>query len=182
MRGTKAHWCASAWRSLSVLLLCEFGISTCSPLVAVARWCSREVRVRLDRDFCPGGPCNRPSSTRPRRDHPVYSRNFPFAWSRLWGLARWGHDPSVTGRSARHQNSLVGCGLCHADDSSFIHHLVPVPHPRSRRVGAVVWPPSQRGFRLGFPCLFKPSACGQHPANSEGSRPVRRASVQPVAW
>ena len=51
VRGTWAHWCASALRSLSVLLLYEFGISTCSPPVAVARWCSREVPVRLDRDF-----------------------------------------------------------------------------------------------------------------------------------
>ena len=51
VRGTWAHWCASALRSLSVPLSCEFGISACSPPMAVARWCSREVRVRLDRDF-----------------------------------------------------------------------------------------------------------------------------------
>ena len=104
------------------------------------------------------------------------SATTPFAWSRLWGLARWGHDPSVTGRSARHQNSQVGCRLCHADDGSLIHHFSACPcHIYVRDVWA-----QSCGLSLCEASAWASHPCGQHPADSEGSRPVRWASVQPV--
>ena len=85
VRGTWAHWCV---------------LTPCSPPMAVARWCSREIGVRLDRDFhhrlatvasdLHGVLVDVATDLRPpARDNPVCSRNFPLAWSRLWGLARW---------------------------------------------------------------------------------------------
>ena len=136
VRGTWAHWCASALRSLS--MAADF----------------HGVRVDLATDL-----------RLPVRDNPVYSRNFPFAWSRLWGLARWDHDPSVTGRSARHQNSRVGCRLCHADDGSLIHHLSACPcHIYARDVWAQSCglSPCEASAWASHPWLFNP----QHVANT----------------
>ena len=66
----------------------------------------------------------------------VYSRNFPFAWSRLWGPARWDHDPSITGRSAtRVAPWVVVCAM--PTNGSLIHHLAACPcHIYARDVWA----------------------------------------------
>ena len=37
---------------------------------------------------------------------------------RLWGLARWGHDNSSTGRPSRHWQSPSTCSFCHDMDGS----------------------------------------------------------------
>ena len=100
MRGTGAHWCV---------------LTPCSPPVAVARWCSWEIGVRLDRDVhhrlatvasdLHGFLVDVTTDLRlPARDNAVCSRNFPFAWSRLWGLARWAR--SLCDRSVR--SKLIG--------------------------------------------------------------------------
>ena len=118
----------------------EFGISACSPMVAVARWCSREVRVCLDRDFhhrlaamaadLQGSGCDvRPSSTRPRQ-HSLLSQ-LPVRLVSAMGTCSLGPRPLC--RSARHQNSPEGCRLCHADDGSLIHHLTVCPCHNSAR-------------------------------------------------
>ena len=70
----------------------------------------------------------------PARVNPVYSRNFPFAWARLWCLARWGHDSSSTGRSARHRNNFDGCPPCNDIDGSLEHHLSHCPHHSVARI------------------------------------------------
>ena len=117
----------------------------------------------------------------PVRDNTVPLPQLPVRLVSAMGTSSLGPRPLC--RSARHQNSPVGCRLCHADDGS--------PHPTTSQRARATTPLETCGrsrvaslpARLppGLPTLARqPSACGQHPADSEGSRPVRRASVQPA--
>ena len=175
-QGTWAHWCTSAFRSLSVSHPGDFGISPGSPPSSVSRWFSREVGTRLDHDLhlrlmamaydLHGVRVDLATSHFSSAQHnPIYSRSLPFAWSRSWGLARWGHDPSSTGRSARHQNRPVACPLCLADDGSLAHHLSVCPcHSAARDLWAhsCGFDVTEAATWAAHPLLFNP----QHEANT----------------
>ena len=175
-QGTWAHWCTSAFRSLSVSHPGDFGISPGSPPSSVSRWFSREVSTRLDHDLhlrlmamaydLYGVRVDLATSHFSSAQHnPIYSRSLPFAWSRSWGLARWGHDPSSIGRSARHQNRPVACPLCLADDDSLAHHLSVCPcHSAARDLWAhsCGFDVTEAATWAAHPWLFNP----QHEANT----------------
>ena len=175
-QGTWAHWCTCAFRSLSVSHPGDFGISPGSPPSSVSRWFSREVSTRLDHDLhlrlmamaydLHGVRVDLATSHFSSAQHnPIYSRSLPFAWSRSWGLARWGHDPSSTGRSARHQNRPVACPLCLADDGSLAHHLSVCPcHSAARDLWAhsCGFDVTEAATWAAHPWLFNP----QHEANT----------------
>ena len=106
--GTWSHWCASALHSFSIALLPG------SPPSSLHRWFSREVSPCLDRALrhrlsamvsCLHGVNEDTLSDNflPVRENPVYSFNLPPSAFCLWGLARWGHDHSSTGRPSRHR-------------------------------------------------------------------------------
>ena len=61
---------------------------------------------------------------------------FPFAWTCLWSLARWGHDHSSTGRSARHfEQPCCMPFVCQGDD----HISVYPDHRAARASWALLW-------------------------------------------
>ena len=56
--------------------------------------------------------------------HPViYGRGTSPDHARLWGLARWGHDPFPGGRSARHSGLPTVCSFCSAPVGDILHCL-----------------------------------------------------------
>ena len=128
LQGTWSHWCASALRSLSVP---HPGLG--SPPTAVRRWLSREAIPRLDRDLrlrlaamaeLHGVRVDVSSDNFfLARENPVYSFNLPPSAVRLWGLVRWGHDLSSTGRSSRHRLGPSSCPFCNDVDGSLVQHL-----------------------------------------------------------
>ena len=137
VQGTWSHWCASALRSLSVPHPGHVGISLGSPPSAVRRWFSREA-IPLDRDLrlrlaamasdLHGVRVDVSSDNfLPARENPVYSFNLPPSAVRLWGLARWGHDLSSTGRPSRHRLGPSSCPFCNDVDGSLVHHLSSCP-------------------------------------------------------
>ena len=63
----------------------------------------------------------------PARENPVYSFNLPPSAVRLWGLARWGHDLSSTGRPSHHRLKPSSCPFCNDVDGSLVHHLSSCP-------------------------------------------------------
>ena len=69
----------------------------------------------------------------PVTQNPVYSFNLPSSAFRLWGLARWGHDHSSTGRPSRHRQGPSTCPFCHDIDGSLMHHLSVCPSHRNAR-------------------------------------------------
>ena len=109
-----------------------------SPPSAIRHWFSREAIPRLDRDLrlrlatmasdLHGVRVDVTSDNfLPARENPVYSFNLPPSTVRLWGLARWGHDVSSTGRPSRHRLRPSSCPLCHDVDGSLAHHLSSCP-------------------------------------------------------
>ena len=108
------------------------------PPSAIRRWLSREVIPRLDRDLrlrlaamasdLHGVRVDVSSDNfLPARENPVHSFNLPSSAVRPWGLARWGHDLSSSGRPFRHQLGPSTCPFCHDVDGSFEHHLASCP-------------------------------------------------------
>ena len=56
--------------------------------------------------------------------HPVvYGRSSSSSHARLWGLARWGHDPFPGGRAARHLGSSMSCAFCSSATGDLFHCL-----------------------------------------------------------
>ena len=47
--------------------------------------------------------------------------------ARVWGLARWGHDPCPEGRPTRHLQLPVDCRFCHAPVGDLVHCLSECP-------------------------------------------------------
>ena len=142
--GSWSHWCASALHSFSIPLPAHMGISPGSPPSSLHRWLSREVNPRLHRSLrhrlsamvsdLHGVLVNTLSDNfLPVRENPVYSFNLPPSAFRLWGLARWGHDPSSTGRPSRHLQGHSSCSFCHDTDGSLMHHLSTCPSHHNAR-------------------------------------------------
>ena len=50
----------------------------------------------------------------------MYSFNLPPSAFLLWGLARWSHDHSSTGRPSRHQQGPSTCSFCHDTHGSLM--------------------------------------------------------------
>ena len=142
--GSWSHWCASALHSFSIPLPTHMGISPGSPPSSLHRWLSREVNPRLHGSLrhrlsamvsdLHGVLVNTLSDNfLPVRENPVYSFNLPPSAFRLWGLARWGHDPSSTGRPSRHRQGPTSCPFCHDTDGSLMHHLSTCPSHHNAR-------------------------------------------------
>ena len=66
----------------------------------------------------------------PARENPVYSFNLPPSAVRLWGLARWGHDLSSTGRPSHHRLGPSSCPFCNDVGGSVQLGLIPAASHR----------------------------------------------------
>ena len=73
--------------------------------------------------------------------------------ARLWGLARWGHDPFPGGRSARHNHLPLGCPFCLDPVGDLFHCLCVCPAFDDLRQ------------RSGVPVQSAPEWC-RHPCSS----------------
>ena len=117
---------------------------TGSPPSSLHQWLSREVNPRLHRALRHRlsamvsdlhGVLVDVSSDNflPVIQNSVCSFNLPSSAFRLWGLARWGHDHSSTGRPSRHRQGPSTCPFCHDVDGSLMHHLSVCPSHRNAR-------------------------------------------------